>query len=135
MQKFLDQFFPNSPMLALNFENFIFTQADKMVEGYNGGSWVAQEVNGVTILTIPGSADKVTIMSPMSGIEITTDRLSASAAFTSLVVNWFWHLYVRSMNETQFAAFDNFHHALRNAVYADDPETKLNTDDFYTLTD
>lgn len=135
MQKFLNQFFPNNTMLALNMENFIFTQADKMIDGYNGGSWKSQEFNGVTILTIPGDAEQVTVAVAMSGNEATTDRLTASAAFTSLVVNWFWHLYARSMNEEQFAAFDNFHQALRDAVYSDNPEAPVNVDTYFTLTD
>ncbi len=135
MQQFLDQFVPGNIMLAINFENFIFNQASKMIAGYQGGNWESKEVDGVRILVIPGNATEHTLFVEMSGNQVTTDKDTASAAFTSLVVNWFWHVYANSMKESEHDLFNTFHHGLRNAVYSDTPAIPFNTDDFYTLTD
>lgn len=135
MQKFLDQFFTGNTMMALNMEIFIFQQAGKVVEGYNGGNWTSQEINGARILNIPGSAEQHTINVEMSGNSVTTDKVSASAAFTSLIVNWFWHVYARSMTTEEFERFSKYHYTLRDALYSDEPTTNLDTDAIFTLTD
>lgn len=92
MQKFLDQF-ALTPMQRVDMENFIYTQADRLVKGYTGGLWESHKVGNVWILVIPGEASEpVELCNPLSGNDITTDRLSASAAFSSAVSNWYMGL-------------------------------------------
>ena len=88
MNKFLDQF-NLTPMQRVDMEQFIYGQADRMVEGYRGGVWETTEVNGTVILLIPGNSESVTLNNYAFGGSMTTDRLTASAAFSSIVSNWY----------------------------------------------
>ena len=47
MKKFLDQF-ALTPMQRIDFEGFIFTQAKKMLPGYNGGMWRTKKIGNVS---------------------------------------------------------------------------------------
>lgn len=87
MNKFLDQF-NLTPYQRMDMENFIFTQADKMVEGYRGGTWETTKVGDVTILVIPGDGD-ITLNNYAFGGSMTADATTAGAAFSSIVSNWY----------------------------------------------
>lgn len=135
MEKFLKQF-KLTPMQRIMFESFIFRAADRNIKGYMGGSWESMELApGIVILLIPAKDDEqVTLTVELSGNTVTTDRVTASAAFTSLVANWFWHTVHGQASMESNMAFEQQYHGLRNAVY-DDTTHNINTDDYYTLTD
>lgn len=88
MKKFLDQF-ALTPMQRIDFEGFIFTQAEKMLPGYNGGMWRTKKIGNVSILLLPVSDKTVTMNNYAFGGSMTTDHLTASAAFSSIVANWY----------------------------------------------
>lgn len=134
MQKFINQF-DLSPLMAMQLENFIFRMADDMVQGYNGGSWRTKTVDGITILLIPDAAKEVTLDNRAMGGSVTTDHLTASAAFTSLVTNWYWNGNVKNLSFSSNKAFHDFHFGLRDAIYSDTPSTKINTNDYHSFTD
>lgn len=127
MQKFLDQFKLN-PIQQLQLESFIFNVASNKVKGYNGGMWETQTLGKVEILLIPGEGE-VTMSAAYS--DVTTDRLTASAGFSSLVANWFWHAYAETMTDGQNAAFEKHYNAMRRLG----TQHGLNMDDYFTLTD
>lgn len=127
MQKFLSQF-KLSPMMTMLLEAHIFNVASRKVKGYNGGVWESKTLGKVEILLIPGEGD-VTMSAAYS--DVTTDRLTASAGFSSLVANWFWHSYAESMTKAQNAAFEKHYNAMRRLG----TQHGLNMDDYFTLTD
>jgi hypothetical protein len=134
MNLFLKQF-GLTPVQRIGFEQFIFAQADKMVEGYGGGKWSATKIGGVYMLVLPVSEKTVTLNNYAFGGGIDADQYTASAAFTSVVVNWFWHLRAEQgrLTDAQHEAFDTFSRKLRDAVYSDG--SKVNTSDFFQFTD
>lgn len=134
MQKFLDQF-NLTPYMALNFEQFIFRMADDMIEGYSGGNWGTMTVGKVVILLIPHDGERITLNNKVMGGTVETDRVTASAAFTSIVVNWFWNMLTESMSDIENQSFNGFHYDLRDEVYSDDPEHTINTSDYFSFTD
>ena len=93
MKKFLDQF-ALTPMQRIDMENFIFTQADKMLPGYGGGTWRTKLIGGVSILLLPVRDEKaaVTLENYAFGGSMTSDHVTASAAFSSIVTNWYMTL-------------------------------------------
>lgn len=134
MEKFLDQFNLN-PFQRLDFEAFVFRAADAMVEGYMGGSWESREINGVRILIIPGSEESVKLNNPEGFGSVTTDRLTASAAFTCCINNWFWNAKTSVLSEAANEAFHKAHFGLRDMVYADNATHGINTNDYHSFTD
>lgn len=88
MKKFLDQF-ALTPLQRIDFEGFIFTQAERMLPGYNGGMWRTKKIGNVSILLLPVSDKTVTMNNYAFGGSMTTDHLTASAAFSSIVANWY----------------------------------------------
>ena len=134
MQKFLDQF-KLTPMQKVDMEAFIFAQADKMVEGYLGGMWETRDVGGVHILIIPGTSEQVRLINYAFGGDIVTDRLTASAAFSSIVANWYMGLRHEQgrFPADAFQSFDTFNGAVGEAVYAKGSE--INKRDFFNFTD
>lgn len=135
MEKFLNQF-NLTPMQRINFEAFIFRAADHLVKGYYGGVWESRNIGGALVLMIPGKDDQqFTLTVEMSGNVVTTTRLTASAAFTCLVTNWFWNMNANKLDDGANAAFQDKHYALRDAVYGDQSTHGIVTDDYFTLTD
>lgn len=133
MQAFLAQF-KLRPMMAFHLEQFILRNADRIVQGYTGGMWDDALVKKAKITLIPGKDDEqVTIHNIMGGGSITTDRLTASAAFVCCVVNWFWNMYTDKMTDKENAAMSKFYHALRDNVYG--KNSGVNTDDYFSFTD
>lgn len=144
MQAFLDQFSNKAinGYQAVQFESLIFNMADKMIEGYKGGNWESMKIGKTTILVIPGNAPTVTLHNQMSGTSITTDRLTASAAFTALVTNWYWH-FIAGRNElssTGYKVFQRHYESLRADVYGrqkylKDNGLSIDTDAYFSFTD
>jgi hypothetical protein len=136
MDKFLDQFdIPG--MLRVRFEQFIFRQADQMVEGYCGGNWESRDIGGVRILLIP-SADtskQEHLTNQVFGGGVRTDHLTASAAFTSVVTNWFWHMVAEKgvIGEKEHNKFMAFHEGMKDAVYK--KGSGINQRDYFEFTD
>ena len=92
MNKFLDQF-NLTPIERIDMEGFIFAQADRMVKGYNGGTWRSEALGDTRILIIPGNDDSpVTLENYAFGGTMVTDHKTASAAFSSMVANWYANL-------------------------------------------
>lgn len=131
MNKFLDQF-ALTPMQRVDMEAFIFTQADKMVEGYSGGMWESQTLGKAVILVIPGSEPTVTLNNYAFGGEMTTDRQTASAAFSALVANWYANLRYEQgrASDAMLEAASNFAYALNDAA-----GELPNASDFYRFID
>jgi hypothetical protein len=88
MKKFLDQF-ALTPMQRIDFEGFIFTQAEKMLPGYNGGMWRTKKLGNVSILLLPVDDKTITLNNYAFGGYMTTDHMTASATFSSVVANWY----------------------------------------------
>ncbi len=132
MQNFLAQFKLN-PVLNAQLEGFIFAMADKMIQGYNGGTWDDATVGKCNIVTIPGRTSQVTLYNRLSGNSLTTDRDTASAAFICLAVNWFWNSYSDKMTASENNRMGVFYNKLRNAVYA--KNSGINTSDYFSFTD
>ena len=133
MHKFLTQF-TLSPMQRLDLEMFIFNQASRMIEGYNGGVWDSQLIGNKFIILIPAYApmQRITLNNYAFGGSITTDRLTASAIFNSMVTNWYMNLRAEQNRITDAAidAIDNFGHHLRQHA-----KNLPNPGDFYRFTD
>lgn len=133
MQKFLDQF-NLTPMQRVDFENFIYTQADKMLPGYRGGIWESQDIgNGVRVLVLPGEGDRVKLVNYAFGGSMETDRLTASAAFSSCVQNWYVGLRYEQgrMTDKVLEASSNYSYNLSRAAEKGVP----NPGDFYRFID
>lgn len=133
MQKFLKQF-NLSPMMNLRFESFIFNLADKMVVGYGGGMWKTKQIDGQSILLLPVDGP-VVLSSPMSGTSVTTDHITASAAFTYLAINWFWNNVTDTISDDSNGKFSEIYFGIRNSVFADKPTVKFDTQAFFDFTD
>jgi hypothetical protein len=91
MKQFLNQF-PLSAMQRIDLEMFIFGQASRMIDGHVGGQWESQKFGKVWITVIPGNEPAVRLVNYACGGELTSDRLTASVAFCSLVTNWYMGL-------------------------------------------
>lgn len=117
MNKFLDQF-KLTPMQRVDMENFIFTQADKMVPGYCGGTWESVKLGDTLVLVIPGQGDTVTLENYAFGGSMTTDRLTASAAFCSCVTNWYAGLRYEQgrASDAMLEAVSDYGYNLKTAV-------------------
>lgn len=119
MRKFLTML-GLSEMQKIDFERFVFTQADNMLPGYkgNGGVWEAQELGNTIILMLPVPDGEVTLYNYMSGNEIKTDRVTASAAFSVLVVNWFLNLRYEQgrLSDASLAKLTDAYHLLRGNI-------------------
>lgn len=128
MRKFLDKFHLNI-MQELAFESFIFGMADAKVKGYHGGQWESQEVGGVVILMIPGEGEHTmdTAFSTETG-----DRLTISAAFTALVVNWWWNRNADKLSDKQNFAFEQHYFAMRRL---DKEKHGINVEKYFNITD
>lgn len=131
MIKFIAQF-KLSPMTHVMFESFIYRVADKMIDGYNGGMWETKTVGKTVILLIPADG-KVKLKNQLSGSTVETDQVTASAAFTYLVVNWFWNEVAGDISDKSNELFDKCFFAIRDAVYADNSEFDHSA--FYNFTD
>lgn len=134
MEKFLNQF-KLAPMMRVKFENFIFRAADALVVGYSGGFWNDDHVGKSCILAIPTNEPTITLRNERAGTEVTTDPLTASAAFTALVVNWFWNANSANIGDEANDEFSTFWHALCDDVYDDKSGNGINKDDYFTFTD
>ena len=134
MNLFLKQF-GLTPIQQIDLEQFVFTQADKMVGGYGGGSWHATKIGGVYMLVLPTTDKVITLTNYVHGGGVDTDHRTASAAFTSIVVNWYWNLRGEQgrLTTAQHEAFDTFSRKLRDAVYSDG--SKVTTSDYFNFTD
>lgn len=135
MNKFLNQFNLN-PMQRVDLENFIYTQADKVLQGYGGGKWASKQLGGVWILALPVNPKQpVTLNNYVFGGGITTDHLTASACFSSIVTNWYMNLRAEQgrIRDENIQAIDQYARDLREAAYAKD--SGINTDDFWSFLD
>ena len=134
MQKFLSQF-NLSPMARIDLESFIFTQADKMLEGYSGGNWTSKKVGDVWVLVLPVSGDRITLNNYAFGGSITTDPLTAAACFSSIVANWYMNLRHEQGRITDAAieGISNYASRLYDAVAAKD--SGMNVQDYFNFTD
>lgn len=136
MKNFLNQFRKSlNPMGLVMFENFIFSRADTMVPSYGGGKWPSVKMGeawGLSLPVTPDKAGRVTVNSPF-GNSITTDPRTASAAFTFLVVSWYFESVYERLTPAGFAAFEAIKDGIRDAVY--DKTAGYDTDAFWSLTD
>jgi hypothetical protein len=132
MQQFLAQF-KLRPMMAFHLEQLVFRMADKMVQGYTGGQWDDAKLGKLKIISIPATGE-VTLNNPMSGQSITTDSVTASAAFLHVVVTGFWNMHSDKMTEKENEALGKFYDNMRAAVYGRNSHG-VNVDHFYSFTD
>jgi len=132
MKKFMNQFNLN-PILRMQFESFVYRVADKMVIDYDGGVWKSKTVGDTVILIIPYTG-MVKLHNHLSGATVETDQVTASAAFTYLVVNWFWNMVAEKISDASNDAFEKCFYAIRDAAYADDSKI-IDKNAFYTFTD
>lgn len=131
MHKFLTQF-ALTPMQRLDLETFIFNQASRMIEGYNGGFWETVLLGNKHIVIIPVSGDNITITNYVHGGSITTDAKTASVIFNSMVTNWYMNLRAEQgrISDATIEAIDNFGQYLSQQA-----KNLPNPRDFYSFTD
>lgn len=134
MRKFLSQF-ALTPMQRVDMENFIYTQADKMLANYAGGTWASKTIgDGAVILMLPVADKKapVTLTNYAFGGSVTTDHLTASAAFSSIVSNWYANLRYEQnkASDAMLEAVSNYGYAVRAAA-----DKLPNSRDFFSFTD
>lgn len=139
MQKFMNQFAALSPALLFQFDCFIYSRGVKAL-GRTAGLWESKEIGGVHMLLLgendvkPDHGDKFKFFNEMTGDTNYTDRVTASAAFTLMVVNWFWNLHSEKMGDAANEAFERVYFALKAGVY-EDKAAGINTRDFFNITD
>lgn len=135
MEKFLDQF-KLSPMMRVKMENYIFSVARAIIVDYNGGFWTEDYVGQSCILAIPSNGKpEITLRCEAMGWEVTTDIYTASAAFTALVVNWFWNTETDKMGDDANDEFATYHFALRDDVYQKKASHNLDLSAYMKITD
>ncbi len=122
-----------TPIQGFHFDAYAQAIAQKKVRGFDGGEWGTQDIGGVTILLLPAQGEELTMSAAYS--DVTADRLTVSAAFTMLLVNWYWNRYTEDLTDEQNEKFHDYYHALRHAVYADDKTHTINTSKYFDLTD
>lgn len=87
--KFYDQLNAIHPALVLMFDRFLLSNADQMVEGYNGGQW--QDVGlGVNLYALQVPSDdsgRVRLTNGNNYCDVRTDARSAGVALTILSLN------------------------------------------------
>jgi hypothetical protein len=115
------------------FDDFLNEIAYEKINGYDGGEWGKKKMDGKTILLIPGNSKEITISTGFD--EVTTDRITASVAFTYILVNWFWNQLSDKFSDDQNDKFMGFYFGLRDYVYASNSTHGINMDDFFKLTD
>ncbi len=74
----------------------------------------------------------VTLSSAYSAV--TTDHLTASVAFSTLVANWFWNDNHANIGDVANNSFYNFHHRMQNVVFATDASHGINQADYFDIT-
>lgn len=134
MQKFLSQF-NLSPMARVDMENFIYAQADKMLEGYQGGMWESKKVGDVWVLALPVSGERVRLINYAFGGDITTDPLTAAACFASIVTNWYMNLRHEQGRITDAAIEGISDYAGRLGDVVSAKANGINSRDFFNFTD
>lgn len=121
------------PIQGFHFDAYAQAVARKKVRDFNGGQWGTANIDGLTILLLPCDGDELTMSAAYN--DVTADRLTVSAAFTCLLVNWYWNQYTDRMTDDQNEKFHNFYFGLRNAVYADKKTHTIDTSKYFDLTD
>lgn len=130
--KFIEQFDLN-PVQGLLLDRYAQGIARNKVRGFDGGQWGTTTIDGLVILLLPCDGDELTMSAAYN--DVTADRLTVSAAFTCLLVNWYWNQYTDSMTDEQNEKFHNYYFGLRNAVYADKKTHTIDTSKYFDLTD
>lgn len=139
MDKFMGQFKNLTPGQVFALDNYIYAQGVRML-GRTAGNWESVKVGDVWALklgdndTVNCTTDgRVAASTPFQYVE--TDALTASVAFTALVVNWFWNENAQRMTDEANEEFERVHFGLRDGVWADNPTVKLNLSAYNKLTD
>lgn len=118
MKKFNDQF-KLTPGMLFAFDNFIYSGSVSIL-GRASGYWNVKTVNGVVMLMLGdndktnGVGDRVEFFNPLTGDKTMTDRVTASAAFTLMMVNWFWNRHAERFDDATNEAFERVYYALRD---------------------
>jgi hypothetical protein len=140
MKHFNAQFNALTPAMRMKFDNFIYALGVRML-GRTSGMWESVKVGDVYALKM-GLYDNVqrddagnVVMTTIFGQTEHTDSLTASVAFTALVVNWFWNENADSMSDEAMQQFERVHFGLRDGVRADKPNVKLDKSAYHNLTD
>lgn len=119
------------PMGALRMEQFIFSRADQMLPGYNGGKWDSVKCGDVWGVKLPTRDKVVTISTPFTSG--TGDAKTMSLAFTYLCVAWFWEINADRISDAQNDALSDLKDKLRDFAFSDG--SGINFRDFHNLTD
>lgn len=112
MNKFFAQIEAINPALVIPFERLLFQAADRMVEGYNGGSWdevaLGQNVYG---LRCPcGDNARVRLVNGDNYCDVTTDARTAGCALAQLALNQLlWMLHHNNRHKEAQAMTDLFY--------------------------
>ena len=130
IDRFLSQF-NLSPMMRVHFENYIYPMADRMVEGYTGGTWGEVKLGNVWVLVIPSKDDRVTVNSEFNSADM--DKATAGAAFTFFLVSEFWNRFNDRMGGAAQEAFEATYFGIRDAAYTDG--SGIDQKSFYKFTD
>ena len=130
--KFLKQF-KLTPVQGLWFDNYCYGLACKKIRNFTGGQWNTAKVGDLIVLLPPSQGDTLTMGAAYS--DVTADRLTVGAAFTLLLVNWYWNEMTDSLTDEQNEAFSDYYFGLRDAVWADNPNHTIDTGKFFDLTD
>lgn len=140
MKNFLAQFSALTPAQVFKFDNYIYALGVKQL-GRRSGMWASVKVGEVYSLRL-GDGDAVNLtpdgrvrVETIFGSIAETDALTASVAFTMLVVNWFWNANAVTMSEEANEQFSRVHFGLRDGAFADNSNVTLDQSALFTLTD
>lgn len=122
-----------TPMQGLRFDAYAQSVAHRKIRGFDGGEWGTENIDGLTILLLPCDGDELTMSAAYN--DVTADRLTVSAAFTCLLVNWFWNEYTEQLSDEQNQKFHDYYFGLQDMVYADYKTHTINTSKYFDLTD
>lgn len=105
MKEFIDQF-ALSPYLSSYMEGMIGALASRLVDDYTGGAWTSTEVSGTRILLLPKKGNKFTLKSNKGPVP--TDHLTASLAFTKLLVEWCTSKFSAKLDQEKQQSLANY---------------------------
>lgn len=121
-------------MLGIKLEGFTFRTADLLIPSYDGGTWNAVKTNCVLSASIPGKGD-VTMVNPLSGANVNTNRETASLIFTYLLISWFWERNADILPDDSQELLSACREAIRDYVYSNITPKGIDVTAFFKFTD
>ncbi|MDQ3038877.1 MAG: hypothetical protein M3R16_03615 [Pseudomonadota bacterium] len=120
MKNFIEQFDFLSPLALATMEAYFYNLADKMVEGYTGGSWQDLQVGKCRAVQIPApDSGLLHVIGAENQCDVTTDARTAGIGLSIIVANHFWHGYADKVGPKANAVFKRASQGLKDAAFRD----------------